>query len=70
MVLLPLHCADVCEILVRQVDHPLEHVVLVPFDEKRAAAIAHTTQSLVQQEPGVFVFLVANFDQVPKLNDV
>src|SRR5579883_2141974 len=54
VVLRPVHRADVVlevlralrqvgEILVRQIDHPLTHVVLRQLDEKRAEAIAHAS---------------------------
>src|SRR5580700_4409743 len=75
VVLRPVHCADVvlevlralrqvCEVLVRQVDHPLAHVVLCQLDEEGAEAIAHAARSRVQQEPDVLVLIEADFDEM------
>ncbi len=75
IVLRPVHRADVVlevlralrqvrEVLVRQVDHPLAHVVLCQLDEKGAEAIAHATRSRVQQEPDVLVLIEADLDEM------
>jgi FtsP/CotA-like multicopper oxidase with cupredoxin domain len=75
VVLRPVHRADVVlevlcalrqvrEVLVRQVDHPLAHVVLCQLDEEGAEAIAYAARSRVQQEPDVLAFVEADLDEV------
>src|ERR1051326_296294 len=75
VVLRPVHRADVVlevlralwqvgKILVRQVDHPLAHILLRQLNEKRAKAIAYATRSRMQQEPNVLALIETDLDEV------
>jgi hypothetical protein len=75
VILRPVHCADIVlevlcalrqvgEVLVRQVDHPLAHVLLRQFDEEGSEAIAHAARPRVQQKPDVLVSIKADLDEM------
>ncbi len=55
---------EICQVLIRQIDEKLLHILARHFNEVAAHAVADAARATVQHEPDGFRFVETNFDEV------